>query len=359
MVKMRELNEYQQIYLQTIFDFFYKEGKWPTYGYVERYIERTVVPSHPDFDMDAISKSLPGGFATGFGWNLQYDQNAELIVPALYYCQGAEAKETCADFLRILRFCVAKYSIFNEESPDKDAPEVSSEEISRRYDMQPIVVRKMGLLLQSEHDIVWGGGPMDPEWNNWKFPLKRGKNGVRSFQGEGVKTFEQYLEKRTPVQWPEHTRDPMVQNVAAYAALGSNQYHIVQGDQYNIIENSGEIKVKSPTVETTTIMHEPTKEVVSTKNERANPWMSGSFYLIGFIVVIAALSVAGKLLPIPVLPIIVIGGLIALAVIGAFQLRQDNRLSEKSFLELMALSFKYLPWLSKRNGKPDQSSTQP
>lgn len=241
MAEMRELNEYQQIYLQTIFDFFHKEGNWPTYSRVEKCIERTIPSSYPDFDMYIVSRSLPGGFATNFGHNRQYNQKAEFIVPALYYCQGAEAEEERADFIRVLRFCVAKYTAFiNEESSDKDEPEILSEELSSQLHMQPLIVRKMGLLLMWEGDITNGGSASDPDWNNWKYNLKRGADGVRRFRG--VETFEQYLEKRTPVQWPDHTRNPVVPNIAAYAALGRNQYHSVQGSQYNILENSEETR---------------------------------------------------------------------------------------------------------------------
>src|SRR5258708_7459273 len=79
-----------------------------------------------------------------------------------------------------------------------------------------------------------------------------------------------------------------------------------------------------------------------------NPWVSGSFYLIVFIVIIAAFAVVGKVLPSYVLPIILIGAILALSVIGALQMRQDEKLSEENFLKLMTLSFKYLPWLKIR-----------
>ena len=80
-----------------------------------------------------------------------------------------------------------------------------------------------------------------------------------------------------------------------------------------------------------------------------NPWTSGSFYLIVFVIVVAALTVVARILPIIALPIVFIAGILALSVIGAFQMRQDSKLSEKSFLELMALSFKYLPWIRKQD----------
>ena len=93
------------------------------------------------------------------------------------------------------------------------------------------------------------------------------------------------------------------------------------------------------------------------KSKASSPWLSGSFYLVVFIVVIAALSVVGKILPIFALPAVIIGGLIALSVIGALQLRHDERLGEKNFLELMALSFKYLPWIRSSNGTPSQNTS--
>lgn len=90
-----------------------------------------------------------------------------------------------------------------------------------------------------------------------------------------------------------------------------------------------------------------------------SPWVSGSFYLVVFIVIIVALSIVGHLLPIGTLPIVVIGGLIALSVIGALQLRQDEKLSEENFLKLMALSFKYLPWIRSRDARSNNDGTLP
>jgi hypothetical protein len=82
-----------------------------------------------------------------------------------------------------------------------------------------------------------------------------------------------------------------------------------------------------------------------------NPWISGSFYLTVFLIVIVGLSVAGHLLPIFALPTVLVGGVIALSVVGALQMRHDEKLSEENFLKLMALSFKYLPWLRRRDTK--------
>lgn len=97
------------------------------------------------------------------------------------------------------------------------------------------------------------------------------------------------------------------------------------------------------------------KTEMKSTHKRPSPWVSGSFYLTVFIVVIAALLTVAKTLPVIALPIVLLGGILALSIIGAFQLRQDDKLSQKNFLELMALTFKYLPWLKKEDEKKAKS----
>jgi hypothetical protein len=87
-----------------------------------------------------------------------------------------------------------------------------------------------------------------------------------------------------------------------------------------------------------------------------NPWLSGSFYLIAFVGVVALFIITIRLLPWYAFPIVIIGGILALSVIGAFQLRQDGQINENNFLKLMALSLKYLPLLRKSDAKPDNTT---
>jgi hypothetical protein len=335
MVELPELNDDQRLYLKTIFDYFHKEGKWPTYLWVENSILQTHPEKLSEFDLAEICKSLPDGFASVFSFNHQYQQDAIFIAPVLNYFP--EAKEEMADFIQVVRFCVEKMNASAEEST-----EITSEDLSSRLSMQPLAIRKMGLLLPSEPDIH-NGSTSNPSEGWWRIALLRGKHGVRRFIG--VETFEQYLEKRSAmtrmsgsVALQTVQKEPANSVAAVNIGAGDTQYHhshIVQGDYYNISGNAGEVKIKPPS----------SKEVAPVKNEQKNPWLSGSFYLIVFIVVIVALSVVARILPISVLPVVIIGGLIALAVIGGLQLRQDDKLSEENFLKLMILSFKYLPWL--------------
>jgi len=336
MVELPELNDDQRLYLKTVFDYFHVEGKWPTFLGVENTIRKMYPERWPNFDMAEVCKSLPDGFANGFSFIHQYQQEAALIAPVLYYFH--EAKEEIADFIRVLGFCVKTINASDEERPT-----ISSEDLSSQLHMQPLAIRKMGLLFMSEGDVANGSGANNA-W--WQITLKRGRDGVRRF--EGVESFEQYLERRTElthyfsgnvaVQYKPAIDEPILDT-----GLVGTQYHIVQGDQYNILGNLGDVNIKSPTT-----------EVAATMNERRNPWISGSFYLFVAIVVIALLAVVARLLPIYALAIVLVGGILALSIIGAFQLRQDDRLSEENFLKLMALSLRYLPLIKGRGEKSDK-----
>ena len=80
-----------------------------------------------------------------------------------------------------------------------------------------------------------------------------------------------------------------------------------------------------------------------------NPWLSGSFYLVAFLLTITACALVAKFVSgIAVIPVL-IASFLAVGVIGALQLKQDDRLSEKGFLSLMAETYKQLPLLSKGN----------
>lgn len=85
-----------------------------------------------------------------------------------------------------------------------------------------------------------------------------------------------------------------------------------------------------------------TNNNMATKN---NPWLSGSFYLFLGIVVMTGLAVISRNVHWSLLPIIIIGGILLIGVIGAFQLRNDEKLKDESFIKLMSETYKRLPLL--------------
>lgn len=86
-------------------------------------------------------------------------------------------------------------------------------------------------------------------------------------------------------------------------------------------------------------------------------WANGSFYLFVFAVVIAGLGMLARTVPAYALAGILIAGVILIPMIGALQLRQDNRLSEKSFLELLKMVLGQLPLVGKVFGGSKQAKS--
>lgn len=115
--------------------------------------------------------------------------------------------------------------------------------------------------------------------------------------------------------------------------------------------NSTLHKYKSQLLEELDDSEERLKTAVA--KELRSPWASGLFYLVAALLVLAALAAITNVISPWLLPLIVIGGVIFLSVIGLLQLRQDDRLSEKGFGELMRVAIGSLPLLLKRRGELD------
>jgi len=105
------------------------------------------------------------------------------------------------------------------------------------------------------------------------------------------------------------------------------------------------------------------KDVATTLTEKVmekhkesirNPWISGSFYLASIVVIATLFLVVARMVHPLAFPIVLVGALLGVSLIGAFQLRQDKSLSEKNFLSLMALSFKQLKFIQKKDSDKTQ-----
>lgn len=90
---------------------------------------------------------------------------------------------------------------------------------------------------------------------------------------------------------------------------------------------------------------------------RSTPWISGSFYLAVLLVMATVFLVIARSVPGLVLPIVIAGSLLAVSIVGAFQLRQDEGLSQKNFLRLMLMVFRQLPFLVKNRSLQAKETT--
>ena len=85
-----------------------------------------------------------------------------------------------------------------------------------------------------------------------------------------------------------------------------------------------------------------------------SPWFSGLFYLTVVVVIVMMLLVVGRVLALWALPLVILGAVFLVSVVGALQMRQDDQLSERGFLRLMADVFRRLPLLTSRGRAPEE-----
>src|SRR6478672_7292482 len=67
----------------------------------------------------------------------------------------------------------------------------------------------------------------------------------------------------------------------------------------------------------------------------ANPWLSGSFYLVAAVLLLSALGVLARQVSSLALPVILLAGILLVIAVGLLQLRSDDRLREATFARLV------------------------
>ena len=102
------------------------------------------------------------------------------------------------------------------------------------------------------------------------------------------------------------------------------------------------------------------KDVTQRREEARlrSPWFSGLFYLTAAVVIVALLLVVSRMAPWWAFPVVVVGAVLLLSVVGAFQMRQDDRLSERGFVRLMGDVLRRLPLVIARSLKPAGSDPE-
>src|SRR6266705_4657242 len=135
-----ELTDDQRVYLQTIFDYFRGNIKWPTH----RYLEQWFFQKHPNLDIEEVVQSLPSGVTSPINFSIMVDSKATLNVSSIYQIWGS-GQELDA-FVRVVELCVDIYF----RSPD-GKPSISSKDITEYNPLlHEWVIRKVGLLLAEE-----------------------------------------------------------------------------------------------------------------------------------------------------------------------------------------------------------------
>jgi hypothetical protein len=146
--------------------------------------------------------------------------------------------------------------------------------------------------------------------------------------------------------------------------VGSHQYwqkHCYINNCNKIFYNNHEVTIldKDEAFQELNPKDKVTQHISITNNNMAknnNPWISGSFYLFLAAVVIAGLAVASNSVNWILLPVIVIGGILIIGMVGILQLRNDEKIKDKSFVKLISETYKRLPLLNKL--KPNDKISQ-
>jgi hypothetical protein len=76
-------------------------------------------------------------------------------------------------------------------------------------------------------------------------------------------------------------------------------------------------------------------------------WANGLFYLFVFVIIFCVLGFFAQTLPLYTMVLVIFAGVLLIPLVGAFQLRQDQRLAERSFMDLVRLVIGQLPLLSR------------
>ena len=85
---------------------------------------------------------------------------------------------------------------------------------------------------------------------------------------------------------------------------------------------------------------------------RRGPWLSGSFYLVAMLVIGALVVIAARLVHPAALPVVILGAVFAVSVVGIFQLVQDGALSERTFSNLLLHVLRSFAWFTDKLRKP-------
>lgn len=171
-----ELNKYQFLYIQTMYDYFREKLQWPTF----RQVEKKILPTHRDFRVLDVARSFEDNQATHFFYQ-HLDVPATITLKEIRHYP--EAEQDLADLAKVIRYCADKY-IYSDEVQVT----VTGEEVGRNLHFDETTVRKVGLLLVMTNRIFTAFS--NPEQSIWHLTASQ---DVLDF--EGIQSIDDYFER--------------------------------------------------------------------------------------------------------------------------------------------------------------------
>lgn len=192
-----ELNEYQHLYLQTVYSYFRENLQWPTY----KWVQKKILLTHRRFRALKVAQSIEGNAAAHFHQSLE--DKATLTLQEMR--QLPEAEQDLADLVKVIRYTVEKYS--NE---DKEEVRVTSEEVRQHFSFDEAAVWKMYQLLGLNTNITSGSTSSSAE-NTWDFKIS---DEVIEYQDlESIDDFLQRREEIVQANRSGYSQSPALPNI--------------------------------------------------------------------------------------------------------------------------------------------------
>src|ERR1700726_626797 len=97
-----DLAKYQQLYLNTVYDYFQEKADWPTY----RQVEINILPAHRDFNVVEIAKSLVDESHKHLFRVRDLNQPTYLSLDEIRRCPGSE--KDLENLIKVVRYSADK-----------------------------------------------------------------------------------------------------------------------------------------------------------------------------------------------------------------------------------------------------------
>lgn len=175
-----ELDKYQLLYLQTVYDYFQKIFQWPTY----RQVQKKHLSEYRDFRALDVAKSIEDNPTGHFPLNL--DDKASITLKEIR--ELPQAQQDLNDLLKVIRYSVEKYI-----AEDAAGVMVKSDEISQNLHLDETAIRKMYPLLGLTTGI-FGSSSNSLDYRAWHFEVL---DSVVDYQD--LKSIDDYLARREEI----------------------------------------------------------------------------------------------------------------------------------------------------------------
>ena len=175
-----ELNNYQLLYIQVVYGYFRENLQWPTY----RQVQKKILPTHRDFRVLDVAKSIEDNPASHFYQNL--DDRVAITLKEIHHLP--EADQDLADLLKLINYSVKKY--FTE---DTEGVRVTNEEVSQNLHFDETTIRKMFQLLGLTVGII-GSSSNSLDFKTWWIGISDS-----AIDYQDLETIDDYFKRRDEI----------------------------------------------------------------------------------------------------------------------------------------------------------------